>query len=416
MLPKIFIHQTSRIYLFIIFLSFNLTTYGNNTAKQTLKQAITIKPFSKLNISGFAKVILKQGDNYSMTIEANERMIRYIKTNTQEGTLNINMVANELKNHKITSYTLRQRPDNKLSINTSSAMGTMSFIEITDTIFFIEGHSIYKTSAKKLEELITLKITAPYIESIKIDGRIHMIFSIPKNNNYQSKLDIEVKGNAHLDIKELYLKRLNINLRGASITNIEKLDTKYLTLKSSNASSATLDDAHIKNCNLNFTDSTSIKIQNLISQNSKIKLRDSSNLIAKNLDINTLNMDLTVSSLLKIEKLLSHRMVLNQYGTSDVKIYQGKIDHASIFIKDSANLTIPKVIINEVNIKAYGIGKAILNIIKKLSMDVTQTFKLTYTGTPKIVSKNKKIKKKLKAKSVEIIKKLQRKNKRHKPK
>ncbi len=427
-----FKYNTIKILLIILLIASYYNVFGKdknnlteNKKAENGKNYPDIKEFSKLHVSGFAKVIIEYSNNYSLKIETNEKIERQLEIISQKGELFILTDIKKFNQHEIDSYGIKQTK-NGLKIKKFNNKGLLSIIKTNEGNYLIQDNRIYQTKANNIQDLVTIYIKTPDIELITLDGNVKLILNEEielnksndnKNKENEARLKRNLKINSNLEssieILDLKLNDITINLYGNSNLDIHKLKASSFTLNSSSVCKSNIKELDIKNIskldlkeNSKFNiDEIKAKELNLFSQGNS-KLEFNRIIIEEKVDLNIKD-----DSKIKIKKLETVNLDLKITENGHIKINNGKtIYKTKIHASGNSIIEMPEVEIKEAIIYAIGTGKAHLKILDKISKTIkNKEYNLKIEGTPQIQEKEVKKEKKLKKKKKKRKKKYKRK-------
>lgn len=210
--------------------------HNNSNAKiKVIKKKISLKNFNKINLRNIGHLIVKKGENASITIIAEKRLLKNIKVSIINNELIIKLESNnKIIIHKEIKYHLTIPDSIKLTKIKSSGITKIDFI-------------------KSLENSIkNLEIESNNQSYMKFDKKLKCNDLIIKSNNqshikFNEKLeckDLSIKSNnqSAIDFNEL-VNCKNLEIKSKHQANIEfNKSVSYYTLKkkSNNQSSISL--------------------------------------------------------------------------------------------------------------------------------------------------------------------------------
>jgi len=137
-----------------------------------IEEEVAVTEFTKINLEGQGNLIVEQGDENSLTIEAEDNILERIQTEIADGELTI-------------------KYERKIS--------------------FFFGDGLFPT------EDINFYITVNDLESVTISGTGKLQSEYLDVDN----LDIIINGAAEVDLEELYANKLDVQVSGAAELNLE---------------------------------------------------------------------------------------------------------------------------------------------------------------------------------------------------
>lgn len=407
--------------IFCIFFSYS-NVFAQSKAQEIDKRKNypDIKEFSKLHISGFAKVIVEYSKNYSLKIEANEKIQRQLEVVSQIGELFILTDIRNFNKHKITSYNIKQKPNNGLKLKKTEFNGIISIIETQEGNYLVQNNKIYQTKATNIRDLITIYIETPDIEHITLDGNIQLILKEnnhkEEKNNKKRNLKIESNLESSIEISNLNLNTFEINLFKNSKLDINHLKTNSLDIKASGLSKINIANLEVKNNSNLFLKETSISnIKEFKSKEFHLIVEDDSKAEFHDIIIeDNLIFSLKNNGMIQIAKLETVNMLINAMANGEIKIDSGKtIYKTKINCSGNSIIKMSEIPIKEAEIYSTGSGSAHLKVIDKLSKTLKNNdFNLIIEGDPEIIDSH--IKKEQKIKKLKKPKKLKKKKKKRK--
>ncbi|MCP3660510.1 MAG: hypothetical protein GY830_09460 [Bacteroidetes bacterium] len=389
----------------------------NNSSSQ-------LQEFSKLHISGFAKVVVEYSKNYSLKIEADEKIKRQLDINNQKGELSISTDFRNIGKHSINSYNIKQSKQGLIA-QKQNIEALLSIIETDENNYLVHNGNIYKTKAKKLQDLITIYIKTPDIQHIVLQGNIKLIIKqtlkekesqninkdlkendqnvnhLEKENIKIPKRDLKIESDlkSTIEIIDLKLNNFTINLNGNSKLNIHNLNADNLDLTSNGYTNININTLDIEeSVNLNIKESSTLNIKEIKAKHLNSIFEDNSNSeINKIILKEKANLFCNTHSKTKINKLETMYFDLKINDNAKIKIKDGKTIYKSVInAHGNSYIDLSEIEIKEVDLYATGTGKANLKILDKLTKKVkNKEYQLKIIGEPKIIdNETKKIKKK----------------------
>ncbi len=298
------VSSTFSIFSILLFLG---ATHKLETSVRTYPH---LHKFSKINIRGFAKVIVEYSPTYHVAIKSNKKLEKSVQVVSQDGELFIKTDVSNFQQHEVSSFSINEKPHAKFNVSQNKQKGNISFIKTGKQNFLVQDGSIYTTKLSTIQDLIVIHIQAPEIKNIALNGGVHMV--LKKGGNANPEIT-STKGDISLEIG------------GRTVVNIDNLQFE------------------------NFT----------------CKLYNQGDLILQNTIINTLDVKLHGKSKISLNSINAHTVHHNARGFSEVNIISVKCKDIISNLYNEAKLDIKSASIEEEFIlDMHDHAKAIFNNVE----------------------------------------------------
>ena len=404
----------------------NIVIKKENAGNNNNQLYSDIKAFDNLSISGFAKVIFEYDENYSLKIETNEQIQKQLNVYSENGILSISINIENFSKHTIASYIGNNILKNNDKLKNECYL---SIIKTDKVNFLVQDNKVYQTKAKEIEDLITIYIKAPSLESIVLNGNVKFIIKENLINNFENqknlnKLSINANSKSKINIPKLEVASFIVHLSGDSTLNIDNLISNFLTTNQIGKSNIIIKNAKIKNnLDAKIKDKAFFKIINKLQcRESKITLEGMSAMnIHRIIHEDSIDLNLKDKSSMIINHLETVLLKVNVINSANLVIKNGAIVYkADILCRDNATIDTSKILIKEMKLISDGLGKAHVYVSDKIFLNSkNEGFTFEVEGEPEIIDENKKnyknnipkIKNSKKRKSKKLGKKNQKKSK-----
>lgn len=200
---QLFIHLFLIISSLILFSSCDEIIIGSG---KVVKESRHVNSFKAIDISGSFKIFLSQGDNESLMIEADDNLMKYIKSHVSGGTLYLETTGYNLKSTTLKAYiTIKE-------LNNIEASGAVKItgeapLDIDDLSIGVSGAA--NLNMELYGDKLELKVSGAGKGSMK--GNI-------------DKAIIKLSGASKLLAEELIVNNMDIEISGAGSAKVNVIN------------------------------------------------------------------------------------------------------------------------------------------------------------------------------------------------
>jgi hypothetical protein len=214
--------------------SFNNGIKGNGNI---VKEKRNVSDFNKIEISGYYKVFLTQGDENSLEIKADENLMEYLKTKTEDNELEIS-VKKSINPTKVPVIFLTFKDLKSIDLNGACEILGQNFLKFDKLEVEGSGATYFDLDMKAAEVDFDLsgatKITlSGKADNVKFDGSGAIKISAFEFTINNCDIDLSGASSAGINVTG----NLKIDLSGAS-NLLYKGNPKIIKIETSGASSA----------------------------------------------------------------------------------------------------------------------------------------------------------------------------------
>ncbi len=295
--------NTFGIFSVLLLLS---ATYKLETSVRTYPE---LHKFSKINIRGFAKVVVEFSPRYHVAIKSNKKLEKSLQVVSQDGELFIKTDISSFQKHEVSSFSVNEKPHDKFNVSQYNQKGNISFIRTGKQNFLIQDGAIYKTDSATIQDLVVIHIQAPEIKNIVLNGEVNLVLKEGSNANKETT---SIKGD------------ISLEMGGGSVVNVDNLQFANFTYKSYSQGNLIL--------------------QNTVINSLDIELHCKSKISLNTVDVQEMHCDVKGFSNVDIVNVKCKNIISNLYNESKLDIKSASVEDR--FILDIHNNA--KAILNNV--------------------------------------------------------------------
>ncbi|MCP3660778.1 MAG: hypothetical protein GY830_10945 [Bacteroidetes bacterium] len=292
---------------------------GNNKLKSIIRR---LKSFDKIKLINTGKLIIQESDEISIKVDAEENILKYIKTEVEGNDFIIRMEI-----PKNTSIKLNKK------------------IRLTLKIPFV--NNLKEIYAKGYQA----KITAHKIENPRKDLDIKCDnSSIEFTNDIKVKdLKIKAKGNSKINVSNLYLKKLKIDMKDHASLKLNDISCKDMHFHIEDNTKVNLNNAKIKqHAKFSLFRNSKIFINEFLAKQLKIRIHGNNNLKIKTCKLTEADFELTKNGKLFIDSFHLKELKIKMDKNSKCFIEKGNCDKAEIELSNNSKLNASNFSINKI--------------------------------------------------------------------